>query len=214
MLVCKQIVAEPGQVYRAVFPIFVGNQDDVEWTCVCVCIGDAFQGCVWDAAQVSAGVCWATSLQGTGYQAEREAIMLITLHTPCQPSVQRNCWAHTHSLSHSHTHAARKHTHVPAPLGMRIHTHRHAHTHTHTRLSFILLFFCFPTPIVWRPWTSIPLCFQERLFYILINSTLSCEINWHSFNDFKFLRGCSFVSGCQWAASQIGLNVLSSHTPG
>lgn len=30
----------------------------------------------------------------------------------------------------------------------------------------------------------------------------------------KFLRGCSFVSACQWAASEIGLNVLSSHTPG
>ena len=54
---------------------------------VCVCIRDAFRGCVWDAAQVSVGVCWTTSLQGTGYQAEREAIMLITLHTPRQPSV-------------------------------------------------------------------------------------------------------------------------------
>ena len=79
----------------------------VGWTClcVCVCIRDAYRGCVWDAAQVSVGVCWTTSLQGTGYQAEREAIMLITLHTPCQPSVQHNCWAYTHTHTYTLTHA-------------------------------------------------------------------------------------------------------------
>lgn len=51
----------------------------------------ALEARVCDAAQVSVGVCGMTSLQGTGYQAERKAIMLITLHTPCQPSMQHNC---------------------------------------------------------------------------------------------------------------------------
>lgn len=168
---------------------------------VCFCISDALQGCVWDAAQVSVDVCRTTSLQGTGYQAEREAIMLITLHTPWQSSVQRNC-ALTHKSTPRHT--------VECAW-------RQAHAQTHTTSSvflFILSFLCLPTLHVWRPWTSIPFCFQERLFYILINSTPPSEINWHSFNDFKFLWGCSFVSGCQRAASEIGLNVLSSHTPG
>lgn len=117
----------------------------------------------------------------------------------------------------THTPPAKRATQL---LSSHSHTHLGAHTlkrstHTHKiSLSFILSFFCLPTPVVWRPWTSIPFCFQERLFYILINSTPSCEINWHSFNDFKFLRGCSFVSACQWAASEIGQNVLSSRTPG
>lgn len=96
-------------------------------------------------------------------------------------------------------------------------THTHARTHLplspkHKNLSLPFPFFF--SLIVWRPWTSIPLCFQKRLFYILINSTLSCEINWHSFNDLEFLRGRSFVSPCQRAASEIGLSVLSSRTAG
>lgn len=105
--------------------------------CVCVCIWDALQGYVWDAAQVSVGVCWTTSLQGTGYQAEMEAIMLITLHTPCQPSVQHKCWAHTHTDMYTQTHW---HTHLSTYTIKR--AHRYAQNHP--SFPFILSFLCLP----------------------------------------------------------------------
>lgn len=81
---------------------------------VCVCIRDAFQGCVWDAAQVSVGVCCTTSLQGTGYQAEREAYHVnYFTHTPSAKRATqllrthkhtRTCtWAFTLLSTHTHT---------------------------------------------------------------------------------------------------------------
>lgn len=110
------------------------------FVCVCVCVfAFEMQGCVWDAAQVSVGVCWTTSLQGTGYQAEMEAIMLITLHTPCQPSVQHKCWAHTHTDTYTYT-QTHWHTHLSTYTIKR--AHRYAQNHP--SFPFILSFLCLP----------------------------------------------------------------------
>ncbi len=121
--------------------------------CVRVCIRDAFEGCVWDAAQVSVGVCWTTSLQGTGYQAEREAIMLITLHTPRQPSVQHNCWAHTHAHKHSHT-----------CTSAYIYRQARAHTYKSSHLSLILSFSWFPPLLFEGLGHQFPFAFKKDCF--------------------------------------------------
>lgn len=123
---CWQVYMYPvSSVDNCMLSLFVGSRRMWLDMFVCGCIRDAFQGCVWDAAQVSVGVCCTTSLQGTGYQAEREAIMLITLHTPRQPSVQHNCRAHAQ-------------THL---LGAPAHIRCRAHAHIHTR-SAVFLSFC------------------------------------------------------------------------
>lgn len=127
-------------------------------------------------------------------RCREQAIMLITSHTPRRPSVQH------------------KSTREPA---RRLKTHTLVHAAPSVFLSPHVVPPSSRSHCLKASDINSPFCFQERLLYILINSTPSCEINWHSFNDFfRLLWGRSFVSACRRAASEIGLNVLSSLAPG
>lgn len=183
--------------------VFVGSRRMwVKHVCVCLCVCV----CIWDAGlclRCSSGVCWCllNDLAAGNRLSGWDGGYHVNYFTHTLPAKRATQVLSSHTHGHVHANAL---AHAPE-----------YNTHKIIRLFLSFCRFSVFLPFaVWRPWTSIPFCFQERLFYILINSTLSCEINWHSFNDLKFLRGCSFVSACQWAASEIGLNVLSSHTPG
>lgn len=142
---------------------------------------------VWGAAQVPVGVCRTTSLQGTGYH-----VNYFTHTPPAKRATRINTRASTPFKNTPLVHAAPSLFLSPRVVPPSSRSH------------------CLKASDI-----NSPFCFQERLLYILINSTLSCEINWHSFNDFFWvLWGRSFVSACQRAASEIGLNVLSSRAPG
>ena len=155
-------------------------QTYVGWLCVCVCVCVCARVFALEmlCLRCSSGVCWcllndlAAGNRLSGWEGGYH-VNYFTHTLPAKRATQLLS-SHTHARTHTYT---QTHTHT--------HTHATGYIHTKTcRLSFLLSFFCLPIPLVWRPWTSIPFCFQERLFYILINSTLSCEINWHSLNDF------------------------------